>query len=56
MVTLKEARRKGEIAQFAKEHRHDPKGNMAAFNETLKAMAGKSKAVPATSSKRNPDD
>jgi hypothetical protein len=56
MTTLKAARDKGEIAKFAKEHRHDPKGDATAFNRTLEAMAGKSKAVPATSSKHNPDD
>ena len=56
MTTLKEAREKGEIAKFAKEHRHDPKGNAVTFNATLEAMAGKSKAVPAASKKRNLDD
>jgi hypothetical protein len=56
MTTLKQARERGEIAKFAKEHRRDPKGDAVAFNATLEAMAGKSKAVPATSSKRNPDD
>lgn len=56
MTTLREAREKGEIAKFANEHRHDPKGYADAFNATLEAMAGKSKAAPATSSKRNPDD
>jgi len=55
MTTLKEAREKGEIAKFAKEHRRDPRGDTIAFNATLEAMAGKSKAVPATSSKRNSD-
>ena len=56
MTTLKEARDAGNLAQFAKEHRRDPKGDATAFNVTLEAMAGKSKAVPATSKKRNPDD
>lgn len=56
MTTLKEAREKGEIAKFAKEHRRDPKGDSLTFNRTLEAMAGKSKAVPAASKKRNPDD
>lgn len=56
MTTLKEARDKGEIAKFAKEHRRDPKGDAAAFNRTLEAMAGKSKAVPAASKKHSPDD
>lgn len=56
MTTLKEAREAGQLAQFVKEHRHDPKGSADAFNHTLEAMAGKSKAIPATSTKRNPDD
>jgi hypothetical protein len=56
MTNLKEARDKGEIAKFVKEHRRDPKGDANAFNHTLEAMAGKSKAVPATSKKRNPAD
>jgi hypothetical protein len=56
LTTLREAREKGEIAKFAKEHRRDPKGDAAAFNATLEAMAGKSKAVPAASKKHNPDD
>lgn len=56
MTTLKEAREKGEIAKFAKEHRRDPKGDAATFNRTLEAMAGKSKAVPKPSTASNPDD
>jgi hypothetical protein len=56
MTTLKEARETGKLTQFVKEHRRDPKGSADAFNATLGAMAGKSKAVPATSKKRNPND
>jgi hypothetical protein len=56
MTTLKEAREAGELAKFVKEHRRDPKGDATAFNHTLEAMAGKSKAAPATSKKRNPAD
>jgi hypothetical protein len=56
MTSLKEAREKGEVAKFVKEHRRDPKGDATAFNATLEAMAGKSKAAPATSKTRNPDD
>lgn len=56
MTTLTEARKSGNLAQFVKEHRRDPKGDSTAFSHTLQAMAGKSKAVPATSKKRNPDD
>ena len=56
MTTLKEARESGKLVQFVKEHRRDPKGDATAFNGTLEAMAGKSKAIPAASTKRNPDD
>jgi hypothetical protein len=56
MTTLKEARETGKLAQFVKEHRRDPKGDATAFNHTLKAMAGKSKPVPKTSSADDPAD
>jgi hypothetical protein len=56
MTTLKEARETGALAKFAKEHRRDPKGNATAFNQTLKAMAGKSKPVLKTSSADDPAD
>ena len=56
MTTLKQALSEGQLAKFVKEHRRDPKGNATAFNATLGAMAGKSKAVPAASKKRNLDD
>jgi hypothetical protein len=56
MTTLKNARETGEIAKFANEHRRDPKGSATVFNATLEAMAGKSKAIPVASKKRNLDD
>jgi hypothetical protein len=56
MTTLKEARDTDKLAQFVKEHRHDPKGDAKGFSATLEAMAGKSKAVLATSKKRDHDD
>ena len=56
MTTLKEARDNGKLAQFVKEHRRDKKGDAAAFDATLEAMAGKSKPVPKTSSADAPDD
>jgi hypothetical protein len=40
MTTLREAREKGEVAKFVKEHRRAPKGNADAFNATLQATAG----------------
>lgn len=55
-LDLKSARAKGQLAKFAKEHRRDPKGDPDAFNRTLEAMAGKSKAVPKPSSRSNADD
>ena len=55
-LDLKSARAKGQLAKFAKEHRRDPKGDPDAFNRTLEAMAGKSKAVPAASSPPDHDD
>jgi hypothetical protein len=56
MTTLREAREKGKIAKFVKEHRRDPKGDAAALNATLESMVGKSKPVPKTSCAEHPDD
>jgi hypothetical protein len=56
MTTLKAAREAGNLTQFVKEHKRDPKGSAAAFNHTLGAMAGKSKAVPKASSVDDPAD
>jgi hypothetical protein len=56
MTTLKEARETGNLAQFVKEHRADPKGDADRFNATLTAMARKSKEVPATSNEAGSDD
>ena len=49
MTTLRQARETGNLAQFVKEHRADPKGDADRFSATLAAMAQTSKAVPATS-------
>jgi hypothetical protein len=54
-LSLTEARRIDRIGEFIACHK-GVKGNQTAFNATLEAMAGKSKAVPATSKKRNSDD
>jgi hypothetical protein len=56
MTTLKGAGEAGNLAQFVKENRRSPEGGADAFNATLEAMTGKSKAVPATLLKRNSDD
>jgi hypothetical protein len=56
MTTLKQAINDGQLAKFVKEHRRDPKGNATAFSHTLEAMAGKSRATPATLKKADPAD
>lgn len=55
MTTLKQARECGNIDQFIAEHAADT-GDEAAFNATLAAMAGTSKAVPAASDAPHSDD
>lgn len=47
--SLKQARESGELEQFAKDRDADAPGDERAFNRALASMAGKSKAVPATS-------
>jgi hypothetical protein len=49
METLKQARDSGTIDQFIANHEATEPGNETRFNATLAAMAGTSKAVPATS-------
>lgn len=56
MTTLKDAQKQGKVAKFAMEHRRDPKGDEDAFNRTVAAMAGKSKAVPKASPPDDCDD
>ena len=56
MTTLKQARESGKLDQFAKDHDTDAPGDETAFNATLQSMAGKSKAVPATSKPGRSDD
>lgn len=56
MTTLKQAREKGKLDEFIKEHEGDAKGDADKVNRTLKAMAQKSKATRKASSRRNPDD
>lgn len=55
-ISLSQARKQNNLVQFVNEHRRDKKGDAAAFDATLEAMAGKSKPVPKTSSADNPDD
>lgn len=56
MDTLRQARKQGKLDQFAKDHEADAPGDEAAFNRALQSMAGKSKAVPATSKPDRSDD
>jgi thioredoxin-like negative regulator of GroEL len=56
METLRQARDKGKLDQFAADHEADPPGDEAAFNAALQSMAGKSKAVPEASTPDAPDD
>ena len=56
MTSLRKARDSGKLDQFAKDHEADDPGDEAAFNATLQSMAGKSKAVPATSKPDHSDD
>jgi hypothetical protein len=51
MTTLKEAREKGKLKEFIKEHATDADGDEAAIEATLKSMVGKSRPVPKTSSR-----
>ena len=48
-ITLAEARRQGKLDQFIAERENHPPGDQAAFDATLKAMAGTSKSKPGTS-------
>lgn len=46
MTTLREARDKGNLDQFIKEHKADAKGDADALNRSLASMAGKVKPKP----------
>ena len=49
MKTLREARKQGQLDQFAIEQDADPPGDEAAFNRLFESMAGTSKEAPAAS-------
>lgn len=51
MTTLKEAREKGKLGEFIKEHKDDPKGDADAFNRAVRSMARTSKEAPEASSR-----
>ena len=56
MSTLRQARERGAIDQFAADHEGDAPGDEAAFNRALQSMAGRSKEAPEASSPDAPDD
>ena len=56
MTTLKQARDHGNLREFLQERQNNPDGDEAAFNRLFESMAGKSKAVPATSKPDAPAD
>ncbi len=55
MTTLRQARDEGKLDQFIAEHDADT-GDADAFNATLQAMAGTSKAAPEASFQGTDDD
>ena len=55
MTTLRQARDEGKLDQFIAEHDADT-GDAEAFNATLQAMAGTSKAEPEASFQGTGDD
>lgn len=55
MISLKRAIQQNRIEQFIAEHK-DEIGDLDAFNRTVEAMAGTSKAVPEASSQDEGDD
>lgn len=56
MTNLKQARDRGELDKFAKEHEGDAPGDADAFNRALRSMAGKSKPASGTSRPDRSDD
>ena len=52
MTTLKEAREKGHLSQFIKEHQADPEGDEDKLNRVVEVMAKRSKAIPPASFRR----
>lgn len=55
MTSLKDARKDGDIDRFVAEHEGDQPGDKRAFDRTIQAMAGKSKAVPEASKPERDD-
>lgn len=55
MTTLRKAIEQGRLKEFIAERKGE-KGDEAAFDATLRSMAGKSKEAPKTSSRDGSDD
>ena len=55
LTTLREAIEQGKLKKFIAERKGE-KGDKAAFDATLRSMAGKSKQAPKTSSRDDSDD
>jgi hypothetical protein len=53
MISLKAAREGGRMDEFLSEREAEAQGDQAAFNATLKSMAGTSKEAPAASKRRS---
>lgn len=56
MKSLREALAQGKLDEFIAEREADAPGDQKAFDATLKAMAGKSKSKPETSTPDCADD
>lgn len=54
-LTLAEARQQGKLDEFVADRENERAGDMDAFDQTISAMAGRSKATPATSPKGSRD-
>jgi hypothetical protein len=57
MTTLREARQKGTLDQFIREHEKDAPGDLDKLDDAIKRLdQGKSSKAPAASSERDRDD
>lgn len=57
MTNLKQARKKGKIEDFVKEHEADPDGDLDKLDEAIKRpVRGSGKATPKASSRDASDD
>ncbi len=56
MITLRKAIKQGNLDQFIKEHKGDPKGDADALDAGIRSMAGRSKEAPEASKLGRSDD